>query len=449
MAFNFPLPNIGDISILHHVGTLNELQKQRLENKFLPLNTAIKAQNALAYSGKQGGINTFLKSFAQLPVDERQAYLANPTNRKNYQDMLEQYRLGINSPSSSGSNVLSPEFIQSQLGDENILQTAVNAVRNLTGSGNQQAPVNAMNQPPIQGDFGANNRATDKEVEDIAQNGNNANGAKNTTTIPTNQNGVTVDANGEAIAPTGANLGKVTPDEELYSPLSEKQRDTLSSQMLANNKGISGPMKVRADNAVSFEKFLQLHRNEIQKVFLDAAKYNQLYGRARNWVDRWKSDQPESYANYIKLKSALGPLMANGIRMTEGMGVSHEAQEDAKNQVSQAIDKLDVSPETALKVFNGHIKTLYDVAQGILDSSEPRHPGVREKLAGIKRIKGDFIEIPKDYNKSSSKKEMKAPAIDLPPAPKGYINVYNKKNQSGTIKASDWEQAQKEGYRKA
>jgi hypothetical protein len=400
MAFNLPLPNISDISILHHVGTLNELQKQRLENKYKPLETAIKAQNALAYSGKQGGINTFLKSFAQLPVDERTAYLSDPTNRKNYQDMLEQYRLGINSPTSGGSNVLSPEYIQSQLGnDENILQTAVNAVRSLTGGNNTpQAPVNQLNQSPIKGDFGANNRATDEEVNNIAQNGNNA----NATTIPTNGNGITVNANGDAIAPTGANLGKVTPDEELYSPLSEKQRDTLSAQMRANNKGVSGPLKARADSAVAFEKFIQLHRNDIQTVFKDAAKYNQLYGRASNWLQRWKTEQPDSYAHYIQAKTALGPLLANGVRMTEGMGISHDAQVDALNQVSQAVDKLDVSPETALKVFNGHIKTLYDVAQGILDTAEPIHPGVREKLAGIKRVKGDFIDIPKDYNKKSS-----------------------------------------------
>lgn len=416
------------------MGKLNELEKSRLENRFKPLETAIKAQNALAYSGKQGGINTFLKSFAQLPVDERQAYLSNPGNRANYMKMLEDYRLGINSPTGGSTNVLSPEYVKDQLGGgENLITSAINAVRNLTSGNNaNNAPVNQMNNSPIpQGqEFGENNRATDEEVAEIAQNGN---GSDKPT--PTNPIQNTNDKE-KYIAPNGEEIGTITPDSELYGvPLSEKKRDLLTSQLRTNNKGIAKDLQNRADNGIAFESYLQEARPKIARMMADAAKYQGVYGRGKGWLDALKANQPEEYANYIAYKNSIIPILANGVRFLEKMGISHEAQEEAAKLVTE-LDQLALTPETSMKVFNKTIESLYDLSEGVLKAAEPAHPGVRRQLAGVKHFQGDYVAIPQ-----SGKSAPKAPA--------GRMNVIDKEGRSGTIPESSWSAAQAQGYRKA
>jgi hypothetical protein len=413
---------------------INALAKENLQTRFLPLQTAIKAQNALSYSNRMGNAGLFLRSIAQMPAAERQAYLANPTNRANYNAMLETFRTGMTNPQASG-NVLSPEYASSVLGTDGGGQGG--------GGGNpltstpSREPSNPLaqdngNPNPSPMDYGARNKATPEEVTDISNNGNGAYQNQPGQKVE----GTPVPETGTGYTPENAAVDKKIEDsvDKHYHSLTQNERDTLSSQLLSNNQSVGTTMKNRADSAMAFDKFLMLHRNEISKVFSDAAKYNQIYGRSKKWLEMFRKDQPEEYANYINAKNALGRLMANGIRFMEGMGISHEAQTDAMNQVTTAIDRLDVSPETAIKVMNSHIGALQDVSEGILSTAEPRFPGVRKKLAGIEDFPKDFIQMP-----SKSKSEAKG----------GRMRVISKDGHYGTIPASQWKEAEKKGYRKA
>src|SRR5690349_13864609 len=344
---------IGSVSEVQNYLTdkaLNQ-EKQRLENKFAPLDRGIKLQNALSYGNRMGNIGLFLRGISQMPAAERQAYLADPANRQNYLTMLEQFRGGINNPQASG-NVLTPEFLQ-QFGLGAQQQTPSNPIAKLISyfTGAQQnamhpeaLPANGMpfqqSAMPLalnQGqEFGESNQATPEEVEKIANQGNRSAEQSNKPAI------------------------EEASQQETTPQLTQNQRSTLNAQMRANNQNISSEMKTRADATIAFEKFLQLHRNEIGKVFNDAFKYSQIYGRAKNWLDKFKRNQPKEYANFIKAKNSLVPLMSNGLRRLEAMGISHEAQEDAKNQIAAAINSIDISPQTAREVFNSHMKALAD-----------------------------------------------------------------------------------------
>lgn len=410
-------------------------QKQKLENKYIPLDKAIKAQNAMSYSNRMGNIGLFLRGISQMPVAERQAYLSDPANRQNYMTMLEQFKSGINNPNASG-NILTPEYMKQFNFDQQDSGSA-NPFMKMMQYFMGQKGGNAMAQPPQQGqfqappqapmqqgqgmmpqgmpqEFGAVNQASPQEVANIAQFGNQA--------------------QAPGAAPQQAQPEMEDENIPVSPSISPQERATLNAQMRANNQNIGPQLKNRADAAIAFDKFLQLHKKEIQTVFKDAFKYSQLYGRGKNWLDKFKTNQPEEYANYIKAKNSLTPLMANGIRFLEAMGVSHDSQEDSKRQVASALDALDISPETALKVFNSHMNALADVSEGVMQSAEPAYPGVRRKLAGVPYHKGDFIKP--------------SPKGTKPVAPKGRILVRSSDGKMGSIPESQWEEAKKAGYKR-
>lgn len=393
------------------LNNVNAFNKHRLENKYAPLETAIKAQNALAYSGRMGGINTFLRSISELPVKERQAYLANPENRKNYMTMIEQFRTGNNNPVNQ---VVTPALLQEAGFGNNAQQENKNPfsgmlMKLLGGAQNDNSLNQSQPQMQSQGmpqqqepmpdpsqkgaEFGEVNKVSDEEANRILDERSNESAAKTDTVEP--------------IVPQG--------DEGLInSPkLSAKDRDLLNSQLMTNNNSVSTTIKNRADNAIAFEGFLQKSRPQIAKAFNDAFKYNALYGRGKNWLDKFKTNQPEEYQNYILARDSLTPLIGNGIRFLENMGISHEAQEETKKMVS-AINKLDTSPETAKKTFNENMKALYNLSEGVLDAAEPAHPGVRRKLSGVPHFSGEYIKPSKESMKISAGAKSLAKNLELP-----------------------------------
>lgn len=419
MFSNIPLPSITDLDMNAIRRRRLEANKLNIENKFAPLELAIKAQNALSYNNRMGNIGLFLRGIAQMPSAERQAYLANPENRANYMSMLENFRSGINTPGAGG--VLTPEYIQTFLGGN---QNPFQAIASLfTGGGNQ--PQNPMQNMP------ANNTGSNAFAnEPVSYTPNQVNETENNQGQENKPNQVASPALVDYVAENG---NKALQNNEV----SPQEREVLVSQLQTNNQRIGTQLKNRADNAIALDTFLHDNRKEIGKVLSDAAYYNQLYGRGANWLTKFKTEQPEKYKNYIAAKTGLIPLLSNGIRFLEAMGISHDAQQDAQNQVGQVIDKLDVAPLTAIKVFNDHIKMLQGVSNGVMKAAEPAYPGVRKKLAGISDIKGDYIPLPKGGSGS---------------APPGKVRVIGKDKDGNTIEGyipeNSLERYEANGFRK-
>lgn len=172
--------------------------------------------------------------------------------------------------------------------------------------------------------------------------------------------------------------------------VTQKEAPTLNSQLLLNNKMIGKQLQNRSEAALAFEKFLLDGRPEIAKIFSDAFKYNALYGRSKNWLEKFSINQPEEYANYLVAKNSVQQLIGNGIRFLEAMGVSAEAQREA-NKLTAILDDIGASPESAQKAFNKSMSLLSKVSDGVINSSEPAHKGVRRRLAGLPELKGNYI----------------------------------------------------------
>jgi hypothetical protein len=447
---DLPLPNPFSWSIMSQIGNLNNLRKQTLENKYAPLDKAIKAQNALSYGSRQGNIGMFLRSLSQMPVEERQAYLADPTNRANYMKMLEDFRAGINS-TTGGGNLLSPEYVRSfGIGDNSEDNPLYNLGRffynSVTGNNNTPSnPISRVNQ-----EYGQQNKMSNQELKDFV-NDRTGSADDNTESIEaSNTPNKTVKIAGQdmqvvPLAGTGAppNNQQTTQqnnkqDEDNNTPkeLTKEERGLLRSQEITNNKTVGTKIKNRADSAIAFDDFLKKHRDKIAKVFRDAYKYSGIYGRGKNWMEKFKSNQPEEYKNYLVAKRSLTPIMSNGVRFLEDMGVSHDAQQDAKQQIASGLDALDTSPETAVKIFNEHMDAMEDLTDGVLNAAEPAFPGVRRRLHNLPRRKGEYIPKESDNTNSSS-------------IPKGRMKVISPEGIEGHISTNKWQEAEKAGYKRA
>ena len=373
MSFESPLEDILKISIPSGFKQSADLEKTQTENRFIPLDKAIKAQNAMAYSGKTGSIGQFLRGISELPVAERQAYLSDPANRRNYMKMLEDFRQGT---SGGGSNsLLTPEFLSKNLGGGG--QGGV--LNQLLSGGPEQQEMPQQQQKPQQGPSQENFPYQPGEIVPSQQGQQGQQGQSGAPQQPENE------------VPVSQHVSQ--GDRQLYS-----------AQMLANNHMVGSQLKGRADSAIAFEKTMHNLRPKVQKVLSDAVKYSGIYGRGKGWLDKFKNEQPEEYANFISARDSLIPLIGNGVRFIENMGQSAEAQREANNLVIP-LQQLDVSPATGIKVFNNSMNYLDEVTQGVLDSAEPLHPGVRRKLAGVPKRKGDFIQ--KTNNKKYSDEDIR------------------------------------------
>jgi hypothetical protein len=384
MSIANPLEDILRISVPAGYKQKADLDKSQLENKFMPLDRAIKAQNALAYGSKQSGIGTFLRGISQLPVAERQIYLSDPTNRKNYLNMLEQFRQGNNSP-AQGGNILTPELL-SGFG--------------LTGgSGNNQSP-NSL----LESIFGGNNQQPVNQIDQGGQQVQQQPQQQPQQSMGNNPNDGSMPSNEQLVQNNDQQEPQAIPGVPVSPKLSTKERQLYTSQVLANNHAIGSEIKNRADNAVAFEKTMHLLQPKLQELVNNAVKYSGVYGRGKGWLDKFKNDQPKEYQDFISMRDSLIPLLGNGVAYVDRMGQSHEAHQEAQGIVS-ALNKLDVSPDTALKVFNDSMGYLDEVTQGVLDSAEPVYPGVRRKLAGVPTRTGDYIT---NTNKKSSSSAARA-----------------------------------------
>jgi hypothetical protein len=367
----------GDIA--NALKKLNEVTKGKIENKYAPLTTAIKAQNALSYNSRTGNLGMFLRSIAQMPVAERQAYLADPANRKNYMKMMEEFRSGINSPSSSG-NILSPEFLSS------------------FGFGNAPSnPLSTANIPQGQSNNAFSSQPAPQQ-SNAQQGGDSSYGSY--VPPPSSGNLQPLDNVSSPEDATSNEMPAATePSSSQVRPLSAEERGVVASQQQSNAMTAGKVQSARADGAATMDKYLMDNQHMFSQAINDAIKYQGIYGRGKNWLDKFKQAQPEEYANYQFVKKSLLDNVGNQIRFMEHMGATDTQSAKAHDMIA-ALDKLDQSPETSRKVINKSIDSLMKLSSAIYDVAEPRYPGTHRKLFGIPELKGDYIPTPE-----SSKKE--------------------------------------------
>lgn len=439
MALNLPLTAVPDESgIVSAMRNVNALTQENLKNKLMPLETAIKLQNSLTYSGKSGASNVFLKNFMALPVAERQAWLAIPGNREKFMGNLENARSGNSSGMNNGNSV-APKMMQELNGDQsssgNPFQSLIpdwlksrDQIKN-----NKQNSYNYDDQ-----DFGKRNEASDELISDIASNGNGKYNSEGQQQFQVSDQPQLDSNNGTSLKDIGRivpEVGTAVEPEQISfeKPLTTKDRDSLGAQMRVNDKNVTGKTKTRAEGGIALESLFHDLKPTIQKYVNDSAKYSGVYGRGEHWLDKFKANQPEEYQNFMQLRNSIIPLLSNGVIQVEGMSISPSSREEA-HRMFDSFNKIDTAPETAVKSFNESVKSLFKVTNGVLKVAEPVYPGARRKLAGVPELKGDYVTFEgNEYDRN---------------APSGRIEVISPAGKRGHIPESQWEEANKEGYRR-
>lgn len=314
--------------------TINKLQN---ENKYAPLEMAIKAQNSLNYSSRTNDISNYLRSISEMPDAIRTNYLSQPENRSFYHNMIQQFQQGI-SNNDQNKNLISPELLQSS-GFSNQQKQNMNKLENIPQQMNQQQ----MNNVP-------------KQEYQFA---------------------------------------------ETSHQLSQPERSALTDQLSANNKIVGSIPMQRAQGAATMDKWLLDNRSDISKAMYNATRYSGLVGRGKKYLDYLKSEQPESYSDYLYLKDSIRPNLANQIKFMEHMGATNSQLGEAKNMLG-AIDSISVKPDTAVNIMNKSIKSLFDLSDAIYKTAEPAHQGVYRKLYDIPKLNEAYISA---QNKEEKQKK--------------------------------------------
>lgn len=388
-----------------------DITGQQLKNRYAPLETAIRAQNALAYNNRTGNIGTYLRGIQAMPVAERQAYLADPVNRAQYMQMLKQYSAGVQNPTQQ--NFLTPELLgQYGLGlgrsqpqqappqQEFRPQAPPQQSVNVFGSGNGSNNVPAFGNNPLTDMV---RKLQLRQMQMSAQQAPlEAQAASQQMPLqppqqsPADAFGSSTEAEEAPQAPESPQAVQQAPEEAVQSDLTypseltPQKRDLLSSQLQAN-KNLAGTVASdRAQGAVTLDTFLLDNRDAFSKALKDATKYSHLYGRGKKWLDAIKTKQPEAYANYIFVQDSLLPNLANQIKFMEKMGATNTQLEHAKN-IMKELGKLDETPETSIKVINKSVRSLLGLSDSIYKTAEPRFPGTYKRIYNVPTLKGDYI----------------------------------------------------------
>lgn len=385
----------------HIMNVSNALKKGQIENQLAPLESAVKAQNALSYGNRTGNIGLFLRGIAQMPAKERQAYLADPRNRSQYMNMLDQFKSSMNNPLSSGQ-IITPELLnRSGLGGNSNGNENGNAMNSIPEAMNQ-SPSNAFNDSnPMPEQLSRNNNALNEDPNQTDYN------------IASDNQQPSIDIMKAASMASTEPMASTDQDLIPAPKISQNDRALLNAQMRDNENQSGSVQSNRAKGAATLDRFLMDNRPEFKKVFSDAVKYSQFYGKGKKLLDGLKKNQPEEYANLIFFQKKLRNDVANQIKFQEKMGATNTQLEHAADMLG-AVDDMFTSPDTAMRVMNKSISSMFKLSDAIYNVAETAHPGVYKKLFQIPTLKGDYIpqSMREEGTPKSSRDIMSNPVSD-------------------------------------
>ena len=327
--------------------TLASTGKTQAETKYMPLDYAIRAQNALTSTNRFGNLGMYLRTIHEMPVAERTAYLADPSNRAQFDAIQNEF---LRSSNQQNQNSLLNDKFMGQFG----MQGGV---------------PNQLNNTPNNSDYGM---AFDK-------NGNNVRATPEEIDNAVNR-------------PIGG-AENIPQESKPYTPTKLD-----FSQMNANNKLLTAAIKNRRDNAVAMEKWLNKNRENYSRAFRAASKYAGIIGKGERGLDAVKARDPKAYEDLQWLNTSFIPHLSNQVKLMEKMGAT-DTQREELHGLAGALNKWQLDPEHALNLMNRQIGTIQDISNSVFEAAEPMHQGVTRRMYNMPEINGDYI-LPKETNSS-------------------------------------------------
>lgn len=433
---------------------INQYQpdKSRLANeqaaadlKFTPVKYAIEVENAMRNNSRFGGAYQYLKSVADLPAEQRSAFLADPDNYNQYMEMIGQLHESVK---TNRTSVLTPSLLkQAGLNSiaEDVMSNAPPSAANapsLPVSGGLSAPLN--NNATMNAPVGAQPSVNVNVPQQIPsamppqmQTGGMAAPLPRMTPIgaspvmpppqmtpmaqppiqPPMQPQAAPMPQGGGNMPMG-NQPPVAPqpqvpdvkqvpglvDRVMSTPtdqLTPSDKTYLSFMAVTNKKMAGAPATNRAVGAVTLEKFIQDNKD----IFADRLKNASLYagwlGKGKEYADKLSGKQPQTLQDYNWVVNDFIPQLANNVRIMEKLSITPHQQEQINN-MTQAAFKWYQSPESAIKYINMNFDMFSREAQAALDAAQPYQKGVLEKLYGIGKGGTNPDYVQGDISKAST-----------------------------------------------
>jgi hypothetical protein len=146
-----------------------------------------------------------------------------------------------------------------------------------------------------------------------------------------------------------------------------------------------------------------LNQPEYSKRLSNALDYAGGTGAAQKKIDAIKGfagHSPQKYLDYLWTKNTYGGNFKNGIKLMEGMGSTDQQRKDLSDMINLAVDRIDVDPKGAKKLFNMVTQTMQELSNGVFNAAEPVYKGTYRKMGKLNDFKGDYI---KDSDSSKPK----------------------------------------------
>jgi hypothetical protein len=171
------------------------------------------------------------------------------------------------------------------------------------------------------------------------------------------------------------------------------QQVSLDDQyrMAANKSMVSGQINKMAENAVSLDRWLYGNRNEYKKRINSVLQYAGVVGKGKRAEEEWLNKNPEALSNYDWFKKTFTTTLTNRIKLMEGVGATDNQRDELRALVGE-IDNIKSSPLRAKKALNKLFGTMQDVSKVAIDTAEPAHKGTYNRMYGLTPFKGSYLD---------------------------------------------------------
>lgn len=308
------------------------------QTKYLPLEDALKAQNANKQGSRFGASYNLLKGVMAMDPATRAIWMSN--NQASYDQALADM---ANATQSSGG--IDPNFINKFIPGAMV-----------TGS-----PV-SQGAPPVQTSGNAQVQNT--------QGGN-----------------------------LGATLGNAIVPRPLFKPQTPDQiaQQQNAGNLYANKVVTTAATRRQNEGGIQVEDMMDSDtvRNQVS----NAALYAGAFGKGKAAVDALRQQNPHAYEDYLSFTNHTIPLLANRIKTVDAMGATDKQSKTLDDMFSKTMNALTSNPSQFVTQWNNLRTMIHTVEGAVHKSASPVAPDSR--VSGIRLVDQPqaSIQIPKFNSK--------------------------------------------------
>ena len=194
---------------------------------------------------------------------------------------------------------------------------------------------------------------------------------------------------------------KTIAEEAPNKELTMAQRQVLARQAISNQKVAGAPLWNRAQGAVILEKYIQDNKDTFAPRLKNATEYVRALGKSKLLADKLAKKTPQTLIDYNWVMNDFIPNLGNNVKVMEKLASTDEQRKVLNDMQANAYNWY-MDPEGSIKALNMNFDLFHRQAEAILGAAQSIFPGALEKLNGLTKPKGDYIEGKKDIKNEST-----------------------------------------------